>query len=393
MIKTKKQSLIIVGAFVIALMLFTTTYAFFNYTRTGSANTIKTGRIAFDATQGNDTVTLSDLFPITVGPNDVITPSTPGVGSLTIHVTGDTTYAEGIEYLVKAVNVTETNGTSLPISVVITYEANGQENTIGTPNDNYFNVRGGSTSYYKVLSADTISNNGDLIVGYIAPGQTGIDGNITIMAYLDASNIAITDTYPQGTVRNVLATGYTSAACETALTGVNDASTYCASVEALQEAIDNEDLTDEEIRLLVVAGIVEEYTDGTTSEWVNQRTVFTTEEWNALQANGVSFQIRTEANEGTWVINPGSSNLSLSPASGQIDLNSATTTTSTITTNGDGAITCASSDDTVATCSIENGTLTVTGVAVGNATITVTEAAGTKFATPATATFDVEVIS
>ena len=40
---------------------------------------------------------------------------------------------------------------------------------------------------------------------------------------------------------------------------------------------------------------------GTTSEWVNNRTVFTTEEWNSLQTNGISFQIKVEANEGTWV--------------------------------------------------------------------------------------------
>ena len=38
MIKSKKQMFIIVGAFILVLMLFTTTYAFFNYTRTGSAN-------------------------------------------------------------------------------------------------------------------------------------------------------------------------------------------------------------------------------------------------------------------------------------------------------------------------------------------------------------------
>ena len=217
------------------------------------------------------------------------------------------------------------------------------------------------------------------------------------MAYLDASNIAITDTYPEGTIHTVIETGYSSGNCETVLTGAGvaaeDATTYCATTSSLQTAIDTPNLTTAQINTLVSAGIVEEYTDGTTSAWVNNRTVFTTEEWNALQANGVSFQIRTEANEGVWVTNPGSATLSLSPASSQIDMSTATTATSTITTNGNGALSCVSSDDQIATCSIANGTLTVTGVADGTATITVTEAAGTLFATAATATYSVEVIN
>ena len=65
-IKTKKQSMIVVGAFILVLALFTTTYAFFNYTRTGASNVIKTGSIAFNADQVNNTVTLIDLFPISV---------------------------------------------------------------------------------------------------------------------------------------------------------------------------------------------------------------------------------------------------------------------------------------------------------------------------------------
>ena len=243
MIKSKKQMFTVIGVFALILMLTTVTYAFFNYTRTGTANTIKTGRIAFNAEQG-DTVTLDGLFPITT--TGEITASTPGVGSLSIHVTGDTTYNEGIEYLVKAVNVTGSNGTSLPISVKIEYTANNNK-TIGTADDSYYTNRGGNSSIYKLLSTDTIENNGDLVVGYIAPGQTGIDGNITIMAWLDAANIAITDTIEGGNIE------------------------------------------------------VPGYDNGTDTDWIDGRTVFTTEEWNALTASGVSFQVKVEANEGIWV--------------------------------------------------------------------------------------------
>ncbi len=260
MIKSKKQMFTIIGIFALVLMLTTVTYAFFNYTRTGTANNIRTGRIFFDAAQG-DTVTLSDLFPITA--SGEVTDGTPGVGSLSIHVTGDTSYAEGIEYLVKAVDVTNSSGgVNLPISIAISYEAaSGEGNTIGTADNSYFTNRGGNSSLYKVLSTDSITDDGDLVVGYIAPGATGVDGYITIMAYLDANNIAITDTYPSGEVTHTEASGETSI-----------------------EVVD--------------------YTNETSSEWVNGRTVFTTDEWNALQANGVSFKIKVEANEGVWVPAP-----------------------------------------------------------------------------------------
>ena len=297
--RLKKQIMFgIIGIAVLLISIVGVTYAFFNYTRTGSANTIRTGRIAFSSEQ-DERVTLSDLFPISA--TGTITPQTPGVGSVTVHVSGDTEYSGGIEYLVKAVNVTGANGTNLPISVNVSYEANGQGKTIGTNDTDYFVNRGGNTSLYKVLSNDTISEGKELVVGYIAPGQTGIDGNIVIMAYLDADNIAITDTYPEETVRSVITTNYSSSNCETALTGVTGAATYCASASALQDAIDNEDLDETQVGLLVTAGIVEEYTNGTTSSWVNGREVFTTEEWNSLQSSGVSFQIRVEANEGVWV--------------------------------------------------------------------------------------------
>ena len=63
MIKTKKQMFIIIGVFTLILMLFTGTYAFFNYTRTGSSNTIKVGRISFISRQTN-TINLTNMFPI-----------------------------------------------------------------------------------------------------------------------------------------------------------------------------------------------------------------------------------------------------------------------------------------------------------------------------------------
>ncbi len=220
-------------------------FAFYNYTKKGSTNLVSTGRIYFDASQG-DTITLNNLFPITVATGSTITSNDPGVGSIAIHVTGDTNYESGLEYLVTAVDVTSvTSGSALPISIVISYENNGTGTTIGEEDNSYFTNRGGNTSLYKVLSTDTISEGQNIVVGYIAPGNTGIDGNIVIMAYLDAANIAITETY-NGTT---------------------------TPTDAM----------------------------GTESSWVNNRVVFTPTEWHALSSNGVSFKIKVEAHEGTWV--------------------------------------------------------------------------------------------
>ena len=259
MIKSKKQMFIVIGAFILVMLLGTVTYAFFNYTRTGSANTIRTGRIAFNSTQGQ-AINLTNMFPIDVTngiPNDATK-----VGSVTINVTGDTTYTDGIEYLVSAVNVQNTvgsgaNAKQLPISIDVSVSSNTGNDpatTLGTADSDYFTNRGTSanTSIYKVIAGETITNNEELLVGYIKSGATGVDGNIVIKAYLDASKVAISDTYPE------------------------------------EETDTNND----------------GYLDGTTDTWVGDRIVFTTSEWNSLQANGVSFQIKVESNEGIWVDSP-----------------------------------------------------------------------------------------
>ena len=301
--KNKKTMISIIGIAVLVIGLVGITYAFFNYTRTGSANVIKTGKITFNSEQTGNAINLTNMFPIDVTngiPNDATK-----VGTVTIHVTGETTYDEGVEYLVSAVNVQNSVGNkNLPISIDVTY-TNTSGETVGTADSSYFTNRSTTNaSIYKILAEDTITNDGRILVGYIKSGSTGIDGNIVIRAYLDNSKIAVSDTYEPRTVRTVKSTGYNSTACENVLTGEANASTYCATASSLQTAINNESLTAAQISALVSAGLVDEYTDGTTSNWVNGRTVFTTNEWNGLQQDGVSFQIKVEANEGIWVTAP-----------------------------------------------------------------------------------------
>ena len=91
----------------------------------------------------------------------------------------------------------------------------------------------------------------------------------------------------------------------------------------------------------------------------------------------------------TFRIDKAAGVLSLSANSGSVD---ATDSTSfTITTAGDGAITVTSSDTTIATVNRNGNTVEITGVKAGTTTITVSQAEGTNYLAPASQTFAVTV--
>ena len=109
-------------------------------------------------------------------------------------------------------------------------------------------------------------------------------------------------------------------------------------------------------------------------------------------ANTSGYQITITANDSVTgaskaatykiIINKHATTISLNPTSGTLTYG--TNVTSAITTNGDGTLSCASSDETVATCSVSGTTLTIIPQANTTdnktATITVTQAAGTNYA-------------
>jgi len=225
------------------LILFGVSYSFFNYTRTGSSNTIKVGRISFNSNQ-SDTISLINAFPID---KSTVRSDNDNTDDVVINITGDTTYNEGIEYLLTVTGLTNLVGNKeIPIDILVS-PAN-----IGDPDEDYFDNRGGTDPIYKVLNDGTITNNQKLLVGYIPKGATGINGGVTIRAYLDKDKIGISDTYPA------------------------------------EETDTNSD----------------GYIDGTEESFGEGKVVLTTTEWNSLQANGVSFQVKVEANEGIWVEEP-----------------------------------------------------------------------------------------
>ena len=244
MVKSKKQMFMIIGVFALILILGTTTYAFFNYTRTGGANTFSVGRIYFTTNQ-TETINLTNAFPIE---RSAIDTDTDNVDEVVIEIEGDTDYSEGIEYLVSSVDssIYTSTGKLVPISIDVTVT------DLGTASPTYFTARDNTnTSIYKKLVGNALVGDQMLLVGYIAPNATlgtasGIDGSITIKAFFDKDVIAISDTY---------------------------------------------DGTESDL-------------NGTTNEWADGRTVLTTTEWNSLSSTGISFKIKVEANEGIWVNQP-----------------------------------------------------------------------------------------
>ena len=243
MIKSKKQMLLVITIFTLILTVGSVTYAFFNYTRTGEANVIKTGRISF-ITRQTETINLTNLFPIDPTEEGIMNDETK-VGTFEIEVEGDTDYVGGIEYLVSAVNTHLTTSTGQIVPISLDVEITG----LGNSERNYFTERESKdTKIYKRLSGNGIMGDGNILVGYIPQNTTlgtasGINGKITIKAYLDKNKIAISDTY-DGNETDLM---------------------------------------------------------GTTNDWVDGRVVLTTDEWNSLQQNGISFQVKVEANEDIWV--------------------------------------------------------------------------------------------
>ena len=242
-IKKKKLWIGILSIVGILSITIGVSVAFFNYTRTGDANTIRVGRISF-VTRQTKTISLTNLFPIDPTNSEEMSDETK-VGTMEIEIEGDTDYNQGVEYLVSSTNtnITTSTGKLVPISLSVT------PTNLGTENVNYFTARESKdTTIYKKLVGDTLVGDQMLLVGFIKPNTTsgtveGVNGKLTIKAYLDKNKILISDTY-DGTESDNM---------------------------------------------------------GTLNSLAQGKTVLTTTEWNNLSSTGLSFQIKVEANEGIWV--------------------------------------------------------------------------------------------
>ena len=233
-----KKSIILLSILVLVFVSIAVgvTYAFFNYTRTGEENSIRVGRIYFHTNQDR-TISLTNIFP--VSSNSVLSNAN---NTVTVSIEGDTTYSGGIEYLVTIEDVNNiVNGKEVPISFKAT------QSNLGTSSNTYWESRGENTPIYELTGEGVASEGKYVMVGYIPAGAQGIDGSVSITAYLNTTEVAITDTVENGNI--------------------------------------------------VVPG----YDNGTNDDWIAGREVITEDEWNSFATTPLSFKVRVEANEGIWV--------------------------------------------------------------------------------------------
>lgn len=267
---SKQILLSVIGVAILVVAVVGVSFAFFNYTRTGAENTVKTGTIVFETNYTGISVT--NLFPVSQSAIAQYSSDEDSiVGVTTIDIKGYTTYANGLDFVVTASNVnfdttynetttvdnqtTTTERTrTLPVSVKVSSSNLGTE-TVASSADNVTAERLGGANEDKItvvnyevnqstLAFTPLTDDAVLAKGHIATNtdlRTNF-GQITIKVYIDAKKVAISDTY----------------------NGTNTP-------------------TDEM---------------GTTSEWVDGREVYTTEQWNSLSGQtGASFKIKIEANE------------------------------------------------------------------------------------------------
>ena len=243
-IKQKQMVLMFIGIMILLVSITGITFAFFNYTKTGGANVIKTGNIEFNMTQGK-TISLQNVFPITS--TEALADSS-NTSVCEIVITGRNTYAGGVEYLVSSANTNisadtiidgQTKKVDVPVSLIVNVEnnGNGANDNLGTSDDNYFKNRDHYvTSHYKKITGDSLTGDQLILVGYIASSAStnnSINGKITLIAYFDKNKMIITDTPDETNTGN--------------------------------------------------------------------KTVMSTSEWNSFNSEGVSFQVKVEAREGIWV--------------------------------------------------------------------------------------------
>ena len=178
-INRRQNILIIVGLIVLFGMIGGVTYAFFNYTRTGSANLLSLGNISFSSAY--DQITLGNAFPVS---KQSIHNSGTGMSDLEISITGMTSYDGGIDYRINAVDVeVEVGEKEIPISLYVTQD--------GLDDD------GNEIMLFSFEDGAQVEENAEFAAGHIVK-NADTDGVVMLKAYVDAANIVVSDTYGNG---------------------------------------------------------------------------------------------------------------------------------------------------------------------------------------------------
>jgi len=173
---SSKQALLsIVGVAILVVAVVGVSFAFFNYSRTGTeVNGLTVGTINFT---GNVTgVQLDNAFPVsdvTAAATDV---ATDDVAIVTVTISGNTTYANGIDFTVTAVPEA---GNDLASNLV----------TSSVTTSGLTGVSVNETANTLAASGNTV-----LVSGNIPANTTVTNGTITIKLYVSSDKVLITDT-------------------------------------------------------------------------------------------------------------------------------------------------------------------------------------------------------
>ena len=171
--KKKKLTLWVLGTLAMITLSAGITWAFFSYVRTGDPNVFRTGNIYFNSEYTG--AELTNVFPINKNKVDT---DTENVMEVNINIEGYTSYEQGVDYTIKATDVSLTaGGKNVPINAKVSSE--------NVPN----------IQTYSFEEEMVVVDNAVFAQGNILPEDGNVDGTVTIKAYIDKNNVVISDTY------------------------------------------------------------------------------------------------------------------------------------------------------------------------------------------------------
>ena len=174
--ENKKQFLLsAIGILILVLVIVGITYAFFSYVYTGDKNVVETGTIVFTAS--DKTLQVTNAFPTTLAETQDVA---------TVSVQGHTTYEDGMNFTIKAIEVTSKNNNVIPTVVVTREEVDGITYTDG---------KGLTTIYDKTnrLTSDTVLCTGDVAANTIIGSEENPTKLLTLSVYYDKDEYHISD--------------------------------------------------------------------------------------------------------------------------------------------------------------------------------------------------------
>lgn len=202
--KNNKRFFISVGVLSIVMisLIAISTYAFFNYTRTGSSNSLTTSTLIFDFTDGS-ALTIDNRFPIS-------TSDSSNYNNISFSITAHNDLTNGIAFNVYAVHGDDISGSIRMSDSVIKMQFTPPANGDG------FSITSNNFS----TAATPIFSNGKCLIatGLVKNTSASTTKNYSLSLWIDDSKIFVSST----TKRLVLAEGNPSLADTTSGTATAD---------------------------------------------------------------------------------------------------------------------------------------------------------------------------